>query len=149
MLFRSLQVTDNLSATDTEIKTGFVNILDVPDPSGNISGTVTVCQGQSGVAYSVPLINNATGYTWNLPSGAVLISGVNTNNVTVDYGSGALSGNMTVRGTNSCGNGALSANFPVTVNPLPSAAGSITGLDRKSTRLNSSHIQKSRMPSSA
>jgi hypothetical protein len=123
----SLQVTDNLSATDFEIKTGFVTISDVPDPAGNISGSVTVCQGQNGVSYSVPSINNATGYTWNLPSGAVLISGVNTNNITVDYGTSSISGNITVRGTNSCGNGSLSANFPVTINPLPASAGAITG----------------------
>ena len=31
----------------------------------------------------------------------------------------------------------------------PATAGEISGTDRKSTRLNSSHIQKSRMPSSA
>ena len=35
---------------------------------------------------------------------------------------------------------------PSTLDPLDRLAG---GLDRKSTRLNSSHIQKSRMPSSA
>ena len=32
---------------------------------------------------------------------------------------------------------------------LVHCAGAVRGLDRKSTRLNSSHIQKSRMPSSA
>lgn len=124
----SLQVTDNLAASDIEIKTGFVTINDVPAPSGNVSGTATVCQGQNGVAYSVPAILGATGYTWSLPSGATLISGVNTNNITVDYGASAISGNITCTGTNSCGSGVTSANFPVTINPLPAAAGAITGL---------------------
>lgn len=123
----SLQVTDNLAATDFEIKTGFVTISDVPDPAGNISGSTTVCQGQNSVSYSVPAIANASGYIWNLPSGAALISGVNTNNITVDYGTSSISGNITVRGTNTCGNGSLSANFPVTINPLPAAAGAISG----------------------
>ncbi|MBN8694904.1 MAG: VCBS repeat-containing protein [Bacteroidetes bacterium] len=122
-----LSVQDNLSATDTEIKTGFVTINDVPEPATNISGSTTVCQGQTGVNYSVAAVNGATGYTWNLPSGATLISGVNTNSITVDFGTNAISGNISVRGTNSCGNGTLSANFPVTVNPLPAAAGTISG----------------------
>ena len=38
--------------------------------------------------------------------------------------------------------------FPESEEPLDSRAGFKCG-DRKSTRLNSSHIQKSRMPSSA
>lgn len=123
----SLQVTDNLSATDFEIKTGFVTITDVPNPSGNISGSTSVCQGQNGVTYSVPAITGATGYTWSLPTGASLISGVNTNNITVNYNNTSISGNINVVGTNSCGSGTVSANFPVTIDPLPSAAGVITG----------------------
>jgi hypothetical protein len=122
----SLTVTDLLSANDNETKFSFININDVPDPATNVSGSATVCQGQSSVNYTVPAILNATGYTWNLPSGAALISGVNTNSIMVDFGAGAISGNISVRGTNSCGNGALSANFPVTINPLPSIAGTIT-----------------------
>lgn len=124
----SLTVTDLLGANDNEIKFSFVNINDVPNPSGNVSGTTTVCQGQSGVTYSVPAISGATGYTWSLPSGATLISGVNTNNITVNYGTSAISGNISVAGTNTCGSGTVSANFPVTINPLPANAGSITGL---------------------
>jgi hypothetical protein len=124
----SLQVTDNLSATDFEIKTGFITISDVPSPSGNVSGSTTVCQGQNSVNYSVPAIAGATGYNWSLPTGASLISGVNTNNITVDYSNTAISGNISVAGTNSCGSGTTSANFPVTINPLPAAAGAISGV---------------------
>lgn len=123
----SLQVTDNLSATDFEIKAGFITISDVPNPSGNVSGSTTVCQGQNAVSYSVPAIAGATGYNWSLPTGASLISGVNTNNITVDYNNTAISGNISVAGTNTCGSGTVSANFPVTINPLPAAAGTITG----------------------
>lgn len=123
-----LIVQDNLAVQSTATKPAFITIADVPDPADNVSGSVTVCQGQKGVTYSTPVIAGATGYTWSLPSGAVLISGVNTNNITVDYGTGAISGNIKVRGTNACGNGALSANFPVTIDPLPSAAGAISGL---------------------
>lgn len=123
----SLTVTDDLAANDNETKFSFVNILDVPEPADNVSGDPTVCQGQNGVAYTTTAIAGATGYTWTLPSGAVLISGVNTPGITVDYGTGALNGNIRVRGTNSCGNGVLSPALTVTVSPLPSAAGTISG----------------------
>jgi hypothetical protein len=123
----SLQVTDNLAATDFEIKAGFVTISDVPNPAGNVSGSTSVCQGQTAVAYTVPVITGATGYSWSLPTGASLISGVNTNNITVDYNNTAISGNISVSGNNSCGSGTVSANYPVTISPLPAAAGSILG----------------------
>ncbi|MBL7883348.1 MAG: VCBS repeat-containing protein [Bacteroidia bacterium] len=122
-----LTVQDNLGANDSEIKVGFVNITDVPDAAGNVSGSTTVCQGQNAVNYTVPVISGATGYTWNLPTGALLVSGINTNSITVDFGTNAISGNISVRGTNACGNGPLSANFPVTINPLPATAGAISG----------------------
>jgi hypothetical protein len=99
----------------------------LPIAAGTISGLSTVCQGQNGVTYSVPAIANATGYTWTLPTGATIVSGANSNNITVDYAANATSGNLTVKGTNTCGNGIISANFAVIVNPLPIAAGTITG----------------------
>ena len=44
---------------------------------------------------------------------------------------------------------AISGGDDLTINEIQEAAKIITESDRKSTRLNSSHIQKSRMPSSA
>ncbi|HNY07776.1 MAG TPA: T9SS type A sorting domain-containing protein [Bacteroidales bacterium] len=96
-------------------------------PAGTITGATSVCQGQTGVAYSVPAIANATGYVWTLPSGATIASGNNTNAITVNYSTTASSGNISVYGTNGCGNGTGSPNFAVTVNPLPGVAGTITG----------------------
>ncbi|WP_337967747.1 T9SS sorting signal type C domain-containing protein [uncultured Flavobacterium sp.] len=92
--------------------------------AGTISGSGTVCQGQNSVAYSVPAITNATGYTWTLPTGATIATGNNTNSITVNYSSTATSGNVTVKGTNSCGSGSgtVSSNFPVTVNQLPTTS---------------------------
>lgn len=102
-----------------------VSIDPLPDAAGNITGASPVCDGALGVAYSVPLIANATGYSWNLPVGAVISSGINTNSITVDFGSAG--GNITVQGTNACGNGAISSDFPVAITPFPADAGIITG----------------------
>ncbi|MGL2964505.1 PKD-like domain-containing protein [Flavobacterium sp. RSB2_4_14] len=104
-----------------------ITVNPLPVAAGTISGSATVCQGQNGVTYSVPAIANASGYVWTLPSGATIASGNNTNAITVDFNTSAVSGNITVLGTNACGNGIISANFPVTINPLPIAAGNITG----------------------
>ena len=62
-----------------------------------------------------------------MPSGASIASGSNTNSISVNYSNSALTGVVKVYGTNSCGSGVASADFPVTVNPLPAAAASITG----------------------
>ena len=106
--------------------TGTITVENPVGAAGAISGTTTVCQGQNGIGYSVAAIANATSYTWTLPSGATLFTGANTNSITVNYSASAISGNITVYGTNQCGNGIVS-NFPIIVNPLPDAAGNISG----------------------
>ncbi len=83
--------------------------------AGVITGTATTCQGQTGVAYSVPAIANATGYIWTLPAGATIATGANTNSITVDFSMSAVSGTISVQGSNSCRNGTASPNFLVTV----------------------------------
>ena len=83
--------------------------------AGIISGIPNVCQGQTGVVYSVPAITNATGYTWVLPFGATIVSGANTNSITVNFGANALSGTITVQGSNYCNIDSTSASYSVTV----------------------------------
>lgn len=84
--------------------------------TGIISGQVTVCQGETGVTYSVPAIANATSYQWILPSGATGSSV--TNSIVVDYTAGAVSGDIVVRGVNNYGAGGWLA-LPVIVNVTP------------------------------
>jgi hypothetical protein len=97
---------------------GSVSITPQPDAAGNITSAegATVVQGQSGVVYSVPAINNATGYEWSLPPGAEITKGANTNSITVSFSMTAVSGEIHVAGTNACQIGAESASFDVTVN---------------------------------
>jgi len=102
-----------------------VNVISIPPPAGVITGTAIVCQGSTGIAYSVAPVPNATGYVWTLPTGASFATGANTNSITVNYSYTAVSGNISVYGTNIFGNGAPSPNFPVTVNAA--ATPTITG----------------------
>ena len=102
-----------------------ITVNPLPSAAGVITGTTTVCQGQNNITYTVPIITNATTYIWTLPSGA---SGTSTtNSIIVSFSNTASSGNITVKGSNSCGYGA-SSSLAITVNPLPSAAGVITGI---------------------
>jgi len=86
--------------------------------AGNITGTQVLCAGTNNVAYSVPVITNATGYIWTVPNGGTIISGSNTRSIVVNYSTSASSGTITVKGTNSCGQG-LPSSLPITINPLP------------------------------
>ncbi|NTW31331.1 MAG: hypothetical protein HGB12_01630 [Bacteroidetes bacterium] len=97
--------------------------ISVPSSSGIISGTPTVCPGQSAVLYSVPAINGATSYNWSYSGSGASIIG-STNSVIVYFSGTATSGNLTVMGTNACGNGSISSDYPITIN---STAPNITG----------------------
>ena len=112
----SLEGRGLTTAGAIDLHNSAVNFLPV---AGTVTGTALVCQGQTGVIYSVPALNNATSYIWTLPVGATITAGVNTNNITVDFNLTALSGNINVYGTNACGNGIVSPNFVLTVLPLP------------------------------
>ncbi|HEY8936977.1 MAG TPA: hypothetical protein VIM65_17240, partial [Cyclobacteriaceae bacterium] len=81
----------------------------LPGAAGIITGNATPCLGVGVENYSVPTIQNATGYTWTVPSGATIVSGTNTNSITVSYSLSAAAGNITVTGTNCKGNGAASS----------------------------------------
>jgi hypothetical protein len=95
-----------------------------PGAAGAISGVNTVCSGQFSVPFSIVAVANATSYTWTVPAGASIISGATTNAITVTFGSNP--GNVTVTPVNGCGSG-TTVSKAVTISPLPSAAGVITG----------------------
>ncbi|MFZ4740688.1 MAG: beta strand repeat-containing protein [Bacteroidales bacterium] len=105
-----------------------INFNYIPLAAGNITGTSTVCQGQNNVLYTVPPINNATSYIWTYSGfGATFTSNTTTNSVSINFSPTASTGNLTVVGLSNCGSGTVSANYLINVNPLPVAAGTITG----------------------
>jgi hypothetical protein len=110
---------NNLCGNGTSSPAFPVTVNPLPDAAGSITGPASICVGAQGMVYTVSSINNATGYTWTVPTGATIVSGNNTNTITVDFAANAVSGNITVLGTNSCGNGTVSPNLTVTVNPIP------------------------------
>jgi hypothetical protein len=96
-----------------------VTVAHLPDAAGIITGPSPVCQGDSGLVYSVNPVPNATGYIWTVPAGSTIVSGGNTNSIVIDLSPSAVSGIITVTGTNSCGNGTVSPDFNLSVYPTP------------------------------
>jgi hypothetical protein len=108
----------NNGSVDSQSDIVIVTVNPLPETAGTISGSITVCKGQSSVVYTVPTIADATTYVWTLPEGSTGES--TTNSITVDYGLFAISGNITVKGHNDCGDGA-GTTLAITVNTVPVA----------------------------
>ncbi len=79
----------------------------------------TVCQGASGVIYTVPNDPSVT-YNWSYSGSGATING-SSNSVTINFSSSATSGNLSVTATNSC-NTSAPRTLAITVNLLPTAS---------------------------
>jgi uncharacterized protein (TIGR02145 family) len=103
------------------------NCLPAPGP---VTGPTTVCQGDTGMTYSVNPVTGATGYQWHVPQGVIITSGSNTNSITVTYTSTSVSGSFFVSASNNYCNGSISSSLAVTVNvaPVPVITGNTSPL---------------------
>ena len=102
-------------------------IKPLPGDATSIVGSTTVCQNETGVNYTVDPISDATDYVWSVPVGFTIVSGDNSNSITVNIDNTAVDGDITVYAQNSCGAGNVSPVFFVTVNPIPGPALNLTG----------------------
>ncbi len=96
-----------------------------PDPPSTVVGPSTVCEMAVGVAYSVPPVDGASYYFWELPAESYIASGSGTNSVTVNFGSSA--GNIVVYSYNSCGTSTSGVTAAISMTHPPVMPGSITG----------------------
>ena len=94
--------------------------------AGPIAGPTSANAGDSAAGYSISSVSGATTYTWLVPSGASVASGQGTTSIIVNFGCGAISGNVSVTPSNIGGSGG-SSSLAVTVTNV-GAAGSITGV---------------------
>jgi gliding motility-associated-like protein len=122
----SLTVTITGNGIDEQSRTVPVMVYSLPSDAGPITGDNEVCTGQSGVSYTVPVIQEAVSYSWDYDGSGATISG-NSNSIIIAFSENSTSGNLTVTGTNVCGNGSASPAYPVIINQLPAEAGVLTG----------------------
>lgn len=99
-----------------------VIVIQLPEDAGVVNGNAAVCDGDAGIVYTVNPIQDATGYEWTVPAGAIIVAGANTNSITVNFPAPASGGVINVHGTNFCGNGNPSPDFAVSIKPVPPAA---------------------------
>ena len=92
--------------------------------AGAITGSSTVCSGQSGVTYSISSVSGASTYNWTVPTGASITAGAGTTSITVTFGSS--SGNVQVTPANANGCNGTAKSLAITVNSIPATPGTIT-----------------------
>lgn len=122
-----------VTATNACGNTGLSRCINVqkatPTLPGNVTGPVGgLCGGT--YTYSVPSEIGVLSYNWTVPSGAVILSGANTNSVQVDFSGVTFPSaanqylQMSVSKTNSCSSGPART---ISVKGVPSNAASVSG----------------------
>ena len=101
-------VTSNGTCNGYSSSTTVVINPSIPSPAGSISGTVIQCSGSTGQVYSVSSVNNASAYSWTVPTGWTIISGQGTTAIIVTTGTTGQNGSITVTPSNICGSSAVS-----------------------------------------
>ena len=88
-------------------------------PGSFLASKSSVCKGAAGVAYTIPKVADATGYTWSYtPAAGVTVNRISDTSVTLDFSASAASGTLSVTADNSVGSSAPRS-VNVTVNSLP------------------------------
>ncbi len=124
----TMTVTNSPCATATATYTVVVSPA-APNAAGAITGSASVCAGETTLAYTVAAVTNATNYTWTVPSGWSITDGQGTASITATAG-GAGTGDITVVASNSCG----STNPQTVINIFPSNATNNTGFVTSSAK---------------
>ncbi len=116
-----------------------INVDELPQSIGPISGPEDLCQGTTGISYSVTPVTDASTYNWTVPTGFTIVSGQGTAKIIVDLDPALNStvGDITVTPENYCGVSSSTSTLEVEVHPLPQAdAGTDQQLCGNSTTMN-------------
>jgi hypothetical protein len=127
-------VTSNGVSTATDSVVITVNTP--PAAPGPITGLQTICAGDT-ADYSIVEVAGGTTYSWSVQGDAVILSGQNTPNVSVKWGS--TSSSVQVIAGNDCGNNPLASVLPVVVNLPPETLNPITGPDMLCVNTNATY----------
>ncbi|MFM7015896.1 MAG: MopE-related protein [Bacteroidota bacterium] len=98
--------------------------VSAPVTPSSISGPQAACPGDI-ATYSISTVSRASGYNWAFPSGTSVLSGANSNIITVQYPQNFTGTTLSVAATNACGTSGTRTRS-VSLNTL-SAPGSISG----------------------
>lgn len=97
-----------------------VNVDNVPKKPNQPDGVNDICQDYGISEYTIPALDNATSYDWEIMPDTAASLNINGKSVQVEW-SGDFYGQAEIkaRGVNSCGNGEFSEALTINVNPTP------------------------------
>ena len=121
----SCVVTNNCGSVNSN--TIAVDVNSIPTTPTSPTGLTLACKNTTNNVYSISLVNGATSYTWNVASGASIVSGQGTNQISVNFLTTAVSGNICVYASNGCGNSLPVCKTISIVSAVPSKPASLTG----------------------
>jgi len=81
-----------------------LTIDDVPGMPSTSSIDDNICETTTDANYTINDVPNADGYTWTVPAGATIVTGINSTSITVNW-NGVLGGQICVLAYNDCGDG--------------------------------------------
>ena len=113
----------NVCGISTPLRSRSVTLNILPAPTA-ITGPVDGLCNASNSNYLVSAMNGASSYNWTVPTNASINSGLNSNNISVDFNGSFTTGNITVAAVNNCGVGATRS---LAVKAAPAIPGTITG----------------------
>ncbi len=119
-----ITVTANNSCGPSVARTLADTVINTPVQPGTITGNATVCSGTA-QGYNIAPVNEATSYTWAVPTGWAATASTTTS-VNTTAGSASGTGNITVTASNQCGTSTV-RNFAVSVINTPAQPANITG----------------------
>ena len=106
------------SVTDTRT----ISWSKTPDqPADFTVSSVSICQGQSGVTYTVPNDPIVVTYNWTYTVGAGATISGSGNSITINFSAAATTGKLNVTATNACGT-SIARTLDITVNSSPAAS---------------------------
>lgn len=120
------KVTVSDGASHITADSVMVTVNTPPAAPGPIMGDQGVCAGET-IEYAIAPVAGATGYTWNVPAGAQIVSGQNNDTIQVLWGN--TSGDLSVLVSNECGQNIVPSILNVTVSTVPAAPAAISGPD--------------------
>lgn len=118
---------ESASNCTSERTSVLVTILPPPpaQPANFTTSTNAICQGTTGVVYTVPNVSGVT-YNWTYSGTAVTING-SGNSVMIDFANNATSGTLSLTATNSAGT-SPTRSLAITVNAFSASAPTALGL---------------------
>jgi PKD repeat protein len=123
----TLEVTGPAGSHSTT-KSNYISVMEMPGTAATPVGITTLCQNSPLTSYTTTGAANATEYLWTItPDEAGIITGNGLESLVAWSDDFYGESEITVMGVNDCGEGSTSLPVTVTVEPMPEAAGEITG----------------------